>query len=309
MPTSLQIHDSFFKSSLTQKKIAVDFFKAHIPKSLQKHIDYTSLRLSNKSFVTEKYKQLHSDLVYQCKINQSSGYLYLLIEHQTTADKLMAFRKQRYLFELMDEHLNQGNKKLPIVIPMCLYHGKESPYPYSTDIFDCFDEVCLAKQLMFKPFNLIDLTVISDEEIVAHGLSGLMEILFKNYRAKNFFKVYQKLIEQKILQKTICKIGENYLQSVLTYIINVSDKKHFGNAENFIDETLKALPDERQQIMTLVDELRLQGMQQGIEEGILKGREETVFAIARKMLVLGQDIQMICEITGLTTKELASLVQ
>lgn len=204
-----QIHDSFFKRSLMHKEIAVDFFKAHIPKYLQKHIEYSNLHLTNKSFVSEKHKQIHSDIVYQCKIDGQAGYLYLLLEHQSTDDKLMAFRQLQYTMALMEEHLNQGNKQLPIIIPMCLYHGKKSPYPYSTDIMDCFESVQLAQKLMFKPFHLIDLTIMTDEEIEKHGLSSLMEVLFKHYRAKNFFQTYQRLIAQGILQYVISKMGKN----------------------------------------------------------------------------------------------------
>lgn len=87
-------------------------------------------------------------------------------------------RSLQYIVGIMGNHIRQGHEKLPIV----LYHGKSSPYPYSTEIWDCFELPDLAKQWALKAFQLIDLTVMSDEEIQKHGLSSAMEFIFKHYQ-------------------------------------------------------------------------------------------------------------------------------
>ncbi|BAN98028.1 hypothetical protein E05_32620 [Plautia stali symbiont] len=50
----------------------------------------------------------------------------------------MAFRLLRYSVAAMQRHLEQGNDTLPVVIPLLFYHGTISPYPYTTQWFDCF---------------------------------------------------------------------------------------------------------------------------------------------------------------------------
>ena len=56
------------------------------------------------------------------------GYVYLNLEHQSTAEELMPFRMHRYKVAIMQQHLNLGYKKLPVVISMLFYHGK-GQYP------------------------------------------------------------------------------------------------------------------------------------------------------------------------------------
>src|SRR5260363_241928 len=66
---------------------------------------------------------------------------------------------------LMAQHLKEGHDKLPLVLPICIYHGKISPYPNSADIFDHFEDPDLARALVFKPFSLVDLTTMTEEAI------------------------------------------------------------------------------------------------------------------------------------------------
>ncbi len=56
------------------------------------------------------------------------GYVYALIEHQSSPDKHMAFRLMRYAIDAMQHHLDAGHDKLPLVIPMLFYHGMVTPY-------------------------------------------------------------------------------------------------------------------------------------------------------------------------------------
>lgn len=63
----------------------------------------------------------------------------------------------------MADHLQQYKTDiLPVVIPIVLYNGK-STYGYSTDIFTLFGKYNeLAKEVLLKPFYLIDLNIIDD---------------------------------------------------------------------------------------------------------------------------------------------------
>ena len=49
------------------------------------------------------------------------------------------------------------------------------------------------------------------------------------------------------------------------------------------------------------------GLQKGIETGKQKGQREKSIDVARRMLALGQDIELIHKVTGLTKKEIRDL--
>ena len=62
----------------------------------------------------------YSDVLWSLKTREGDGYIYTIIEHQSTADTHMAFRLMRYAIAVMHRHLATGHKKLPLVIPMLL---------------------------------------------------------------------------------------------------------------------------------------------------------------------------------------------
>ncbi len=112
------------------------------------------MALTEKSFVIPQLREIRSDIIYKCLINNKPGYLNFLFEHQSTPDSLMAFRFLHSTVSLSYEHLLQGHKKLPIILPFCIYHGEASPYPYTNDLYDTFEDPELARKLVLNPLNL-----------------------------------------------------------------------------------------------------------------------------------------------------------
>jgi predicted transposase/invertase (TIGR01784 family) len=311
-----QPHDKFFKANLKDKKIAIDFLKTYLEPTLFNKIDVNSLQLTEKSFIVPQLREIHSDIIYKALINKACSYLFFLLEHQSTADPLMAFRFLHAIVSLSYEHLKQGYKKLPIILPFCVYHGEISPYPHSNCVYDCFDDPEFAQEVALKPFKLIDLTVLSDEEIKTHGLVGLMEMLFKHQRNKNFLSFMRQLLKVKFIQNIIRQLNISYLNDMLDYIANTSeDVSEPQAAQHLIQELIQAFPEEaaRKQIMTFAQQLKQEALQQGLEKGLEKGREEGrhegILSVAKRLLVEeGMSPQAIQRLTGLPEKEVMDLV-
>lgn len=146
-------HDKFVKHTLGNPVGAKAFIQHHLPAEIVQKINLDSLRISNKSYVTPKFKDLEDDLVFECEINQQPGYIYTLVEHQSTPDYLLPLRLIEYKISLIREFLKGKPEKTPwpIIINMCLYHGEEKPYPYPTNIYDYFVDPELAKVLKCSP--------------------------------------------------------------------------------------------------------------------------------------------------------------
>ncbi len=123
-------HDALFKSFLTHSDTARDFMEIHLPKDLRELCDLDSLKLESASFVDEKLRALHSDILWSVKTREGDGYIYVVIEHQSREDIHMAFRLMRYSMAVMQRHIEHDKRRqLPLVIPMLFYHGSRSPYP------------------------------------------------------------------------------------------------------------------------------------------------------------------------------------
>lgn len=155
----LTLHDRFAKVSLQEKPIALDFFKAHLPQKIQTMIDWKTLKLQPGVFIDEDYEARYTDILYRVEMDKQPGYLFVLTEHQSNPDPLMAFRLWNYLCKIWDRHLAEldherktdkkktkaKDMKLPLIYPLTVYHGKITPYPFSMDLFDLFQNWTLDK--------------------------------------------------------------------------------------------------------------------------------------------------------------------
>ncbi|EEE8476040.1 Rpn family recombination-promoting nuclease/putative transposase, partial [Salmonella enterica subsp. enterica serovar Muenchen] len=132
-------HDGLFKLFLREPDTARDFLAVHLPADIRAQVRLDTLKLEPGSFVDQKLRELHSDVLYSVETAEGhAGYIYCLVEHQSTADRMMAWRMMRYSMAVMDAHLKKGNDTLPVVVPLLFYQGTVRPYPYSTDWMDCF---------------------------------------------------------------------------------------------------------------------------------------------------------------------------
>ena len=297
-------HDLLAKVSLKDKVIAQAICQGHLPCEVTQRIDFETFRPCDTEHVSSHLNKLHSDIVYECRIDGDSGYVYMAIEHQSTADQLMSFRHLQYEVALMDAHLKRGYKKLPTVISLCLYHGRPSPYPYSTDIYDCFENPDFARQYALKPFHLIDLTNIHDKVLEKHGSAALFEMLLKYQRKKSIMQLITRLAKSGLLRTTIENVhSSNYFRTVLDYITTIEEDPHY-DMDAFLAMLTETLPKQVDDIMTLGDRLIERGVQKGIEQGI----ENERLNIAKNMLCSKKfSEQEIVSLTRLSLKQLRTL--
>lgn len=102
-------HDAAFKGFMTNIDSARDFFEIHLPEHIKSLCDFNTLALTNASFIDEQLRSHLFDVLYSVQATHGQGYLYLLVEHQSTPDKLMAWRLIHYAFLAMNQHIQQGN--------------------------------------------------------------------------------------------------------------------------------------------------------------------------------------------------------
>ncbi len=107
------------------------FLQLYLPAPFLAICELDSLQLVSGSFVEEDLRASYSDILYSLRTRHGPGYVYALIEHQSTPDKLMAFRLLRYALAAMQRHLDAGHDTLPLVVPILFYHGKVSPRPWA----------------------------------------------------------------------------------------------------------------------------------------------------------------------------------
>ena len=131
-------HDLYFRSSMSDLRVAKDFFEHHLPATIIQEVNLSSLQLQNSSFIDTNLRESVVDVLYAVNFNDEPGYLYVVVEHQRKPQKLMAHRVLNYMLRIVDHHINTHNTTiLPIVYPIVFYNGSK-PYPYSTDLFSLY---------------------------------------------------------------------------------------------------------------------------------------------------------------------------
>ncbi|SFB33251.1 Rpn family recombination-promoting nuclease/putative transposase [Clostridium frigidicarnis] len=126
------IHDKSYKDLYSKKEIAVDLLKNFVNKEFTKKLKPEDLTLVNKSYISSDYEESESDIVYKAKIGDTEAIFYILIEFQSRVDYRMPLRLLFYMCEILREFSknekhdkNDKSIKIPAVIPIVLYNGKE----------------------------------------------------------------------------------------------------------------------------------------------------------------------------------------
>lgn len=300
-------HDATFRQFLTQPEIARDFMELHLPAELRAVCDLSTLKLESGSFVEDDLRQYFSDVLYSLKTAQGDdGYVHVLIEHQSSPDKHMAFRLLRYAVAAMQRHLEAGHKKLPLVIPVLFYTGKRRPYPYSTRWLDDFTDPALANRLYITAFPLVDVTIIPDEEIAEHRSMAALTLLQKHIHQRDLAELVDKLVPVLLAGY----LSSSQVVSLIHYIVQAGET---ADAEALVRELAHRVPQHGDALMTIAQQLEQKGMEKGMEKGIQLGREEgrsegereATLKIARTMLQSGHDRETVMKMTGLSEDELA----
>ncbi|WP_205950806.1 Rpn family recombination-promoting nuclease/putative transposase [Pantoea stewartii] len=310
-------HDATFRQFLSQPTIARDFMELHLPAALLALCDLNTLKLESGAFVEEDLRQYFSDVLYSMKTtSREDGYIHVLIEHQSSPDKHMAFRLMRYAIAAMQRHLDAGNKRLPLVIPVLFYSGKRSPYPYSTRWLDEFAMPVLASELYGNAFPLVDVTVIPDEDIIGHRSMAALTLLQKHIHQRELTELIDKLAPVLLAGY----LSSSQVISLVHYLLQAGET---ADADIFVRTLAQRVPQHEDALMTIAQQLEQKGIEKGIQQGLKegiqlgeqrgleKGRSQgeraAALKIARTMLQNGLHPRVVAEMTALSDDDLAQL--
>lgn len=292
-------HDALFKTFMSHQETVCDFLGLHLPASLLAICDLQTLTLESGSFVDETLRASYSDVLWSLQTRQGTGYVYALIEHQSSPDKHMAFRLMRYAFAAMQRHLDAGNDKLPLVIPMLFYHGEKSPYPFSMRWLDVFAEPEVARVLYDGALPLVDLTVLSDDEIMSHRRVALLEFLQKNIRRRDLMEMTDSLI--RLLRAGYTT--DSQFRALIHYLAQTGRTEHPGT---FFRQLANGMTEHEERMMkkklTLMEWAEIQH-----DEGRGEGEKQATLKIAQALISHGVALKTVAQTTGLSMEQLAEM--
>jgi len=160
-------HDTFFKRTLSDKEVARSFLKNYLPSEILEEVNLNDLKIVKDSFVDKVLKESYSDILFNVEINNRQGYIYILFEHKSYYDKILAVQLLAYMADIWELHNKQSKgNKLPLIIPILIYHGNKE-WKYGLSLSAIMEDIPegIDKYIPDYKYLLYDFSNYSDKEI------------------------------------------------------------------------------------------------------------------------------------------------
>ncbi len=272
------------------------------------NLDFSTLARIDKSFVSESFKEKESDIIYSIHYKDKIIYIFLLLEFQSTVDKMMPVRFLRYITELYDSYQGKTvSGKLPAVFPILLYNG-EAQWTAPLQFADCIEKTIPVEYIpRFKYFPVLE------NEIPKKSLSKIKNALSAVFYIENstvteigqeldnFFEIIKN--ENLEIVNLLSSWFNNYLESL--YKKDSKNSKNISNTD--IQRKFDSITEVKHMFATRTLEHDKKLMEQYLEQGIERGIERGIEKTAVKMLKENAEISFVSRITGISKKRLMEL--
>ena len=127
-------HDKGYKRVLKNRRVLLHMLRKYTDFAWVEDIREEDIEFEDKEFVTDYFHTYESDLICRIRRGEQEIYLFLLMELQSGMDFTMPFRLLVYMVNLWEQYFRNVPEdkrvlkefRLPMVVPMVLYNGKES---------------------------------------------------------------------------------------------------------------------------------------------------------------------------------------
>ncbi|PCJ28947.1 MAG: transposase [Rickettsiales bacterium] len=297
-------HDEFMKETLGRRLTAIDFVKDHLPAKMQEQLDLSTLEVEKETHVEKSLKKRMSDLVYSVKTKKGDdAYIYMVLEHQSSVDRDMALRLQRYQLLLCQRHRdNKEPGKLPIIFPLVIYHGKRK-YTAPLSFWELFDDPEYAKEIMAGNYTLIDLRAMSDDDINYDRHHSLAFAAMKHIYDRDTLKMLDQLLANCKIAVSLDK-REKYL--FLSLIIEYTSPKVPAEKREELAQVIQGHMSKEDGVK-FMKTVRDSYIDEGYVIGEKKGAEQKSIQIATNLLNQNLDQKFVASVTGLSAHEILKL--
>lgn len=284
-------HDGFFKETMGKVDVAKDFLNNYLPKNIKSIVNTKTLEPQKDSFIDKELNETFADMLFKAYINGEEGYVYFLFEHKSYISKNVSLQLLKYITAIWDAKVkNEKRDKLPVVLPLLIYHGKDNWNCGNTlgDIIKGYEELpdSVKKYIPNYEYIVYDISRYTDDEIKGSAHLRIMLTLLRDIFTKDdneFYKSFVNAIEY-IKELEDKQSGIEYFETMIRYIYSARKNLTKETADKLQKELKNNYPEGSDLVMTLAEELRKEGMEKGKKEGEKKGEANALARTAIKFL-------------------------
>lgn len=307
----LNKHDTGYKYLLSNEAIFLQLLRSFVREKWVQDIDEESIIRMPNSFILPDFRHQEADLVYRLRSGNQDIFFFLLLELQSTVDVTMPFRLLMYMVEIwhnywfnLRRHRTENGFRLPVIVPCVLYNGK-SRWTAKGSFGECQQGFGRFKDcaLDFK-YIVIDVNRLDKRELL--GMGNLLGSVFYMDQRKEVQALLQGLRDVAPILGRLPTLEE---ERFFNWFGKIALKGMSSADTNLILDTIR---EERGDTMITNVERILQETWQkhrseGIEEDMLRGREEGKRLVAINLLRIGQQPELVARISELTMEEVMEL--
>ena len=265
------IHDTFFRETMSHKEVAADFLANYLPTSVLAQIKLDTLAITKDTFVDKKQAAHYSDLLYQVKLaGDRPGFVYFLFEHKSYPDRFISLQLLRYLLEIWELYRKQhkNTKTLPLIIPIVVYHGK--PKGQSVRLMELIDLPDPSLAAYVPDFDQAFYDFSPETDAAIKGEIWLRLVLLC-LQVKNTPEDLDKLVQIIYLFSKLDNEAPalQWMSVIFRYLLQVVDIEP-DVLQDLVTQSLSAGKEEM--LMTVAERLEKRGEARGLLEGEAKGR-------------------------------------
>ncbi len=268
-------HDAFFRQVFGQPEVAADFLANYLPANVRAHLDLSQVELQQDSFLDPSLHEHFADLLFRVPLLEASvelqhAFVYVLFEHKSQPDPLVAFQLLRYLVHFWERNLREVGA-LPPVIPLVVYHG-EQPWRVPRTFGELFEGPdALRPYWPNFAYDLQDLSTHSDEDLRGEVVLRVALLALKTIFARNAAARLPGIVSLLLRGLTDEQHALEYLRTVLLYL---GESNHL-QPQDMLSALTTADNKERENIMSTLREkwaemVREEVREEGREEGMLR---------------------------------------
>jgi len=289
-----------------------------LPQEVKRIIKLDTITVTKETFIEEHLRKKACDILFEAQFaDGNNGYLYLIIEAQSSNDPLMAFRLFKYMIEICARHIKEHGETdgLPMIYPMIFWQS-DGKYTAKLNVWDLFPYPEIARSAWVDDCKLINVGKIPDKVLIHNAWTGLFQLVTKYAHKPQL--LLQRLDEYGDILKELDRksLGQTFNFNIVCYVLTLINKsdiiklkevlnKHISKGEQIMSNVAQEYIDQgrAEGINIGIDKGINIGIDKGINIGIDKGKRE----IAKNLLQLGLRQEDVSKATGLTQKEIELL--
>jgi predicted transposase/invertase (TIGR01784 family) len=275
-------HDVGYKYIFSHKETFLELLRGFVKKDWVNLIKSEDLILVDKSYILEDFSEEESDIVYKVNIEGQEVIFYILLEFQSRVDYRMPMRLLFYIVEIWREILKNTSKddrrrkdfRLPAVVPMVLYNGKNRWTAYRN-----FKDVLSGGELFGEntiDFRYILFDIYRYDESQLESMANMVSTIFLLDKEISKEDLMKRL---RLTAYVLKKITPEQFDILKIWLKSIMKPRLDDESKVKVEEILEKSSQEEVDSMVsnlgkTIDNIIREGRETGLEEGRKEGRKE-----------------------------------